>query len=71
VAIAASARFGNYAIPAPLSADGVGEVWLARYRRLNREDTIKVLLGSPEAATYRFCARQGRKNRFLSSWALP
>jgi hypothetical protein len=69
VAIATGARFDHYFILAPLGADGVGEFWLARDRRLNREVTIKVLLGSPEAATYRFCARPGRKNRFLSSWA--
>src|SRR5262245_816181 len=42
----------------------MGEVWRARDRRLNREVTIKVLLGSPEAATYRFCARPGRKIAF-------
>ena len=57
MAIAAGASSGHYCIPAPLGADGVGEPWLARERRLNREVTIKVLLGSPEAATYRFCAR--------------
>jgi len=61
VAIAAGVRFGHYCILALPGADGVGEVWLARNRRLNREVTIKVLLGSPEATTYRFCARQGRK----------
>ena len=69
MAIAAGARIGHYFVPAPLGADGVGEVWLARDRRLNREVTIKVLLGLPEAATYRFCARPGRKNCFLSSCA--
>jgi hypothetical protein len=69
VAIADGASFGHYCIPAPLGADVVGEVWLARDRRLNCEVTIKVLLGSPEAATYRFCARPGGKHRFLSSWA--
>jgi len=68
VAIAAGASSGHYCIPAPLGADGVGEVRVARDRRLNREVTIKVLLGSPEAAIYRFCARPGRKIRFLSSW---
>ena len=67
--IAAGASSGHYCIPTPLGADGVGEVWLARDRWLNREVTIKVLLGSPEAAAYRFCARPGRKNSFLSSWA--
>src|SRR5262245_47635278 len=61
VAIAAGGRSGHYCIPALLGADGVGEVWLARDRRLNREVTIKVLPGPPETATYRFCARQGRK----------
>ena len=61
MAIAGGARFGHYCILAPLGADGVGEVWFARDRRLNREVTIKVLLGSPEAATYRFCARPGGK----------
>ena len=65
----AGARFGHYRIPAPIGADGVDEGWFARDRRLNREVTIKVLLGSPEGATYRFCARPGRKNRLLSSWA--
>src|SRR5262245_13984313 len=35
-----------------------GEMLARRYR-----------IGSPQAATYRFCARPGRKNRFLSSWA--
>jgi eukaryotic-like serine/threonine-protein kinase len=69
VAIAAGARFDHYCILTPLGADGVGEVWFARDRRLNREVTIKVLLGSPEAATYRFCASPGRKHRLLSSWA--
>src|SRR5262249_5120216 len=61
VAIAAGARFGHYCILAPLGADGVGKIWLARDRRLNRKGAIKVLLGSPEAATYRFCARPGEK----------
>ena len=69
MAINAGVRFGHYCILAPLGADGVGEVWRARDRRLNREVTIEVLLGSPEAAIYRFCARPGGKNRFLSSWA--
>jgi len=69
VAIAAGASSGPYCIPEPLGADVVGKVWLARDRRLNREVTIKVLLGSPDAATYRFCARPGGKNRFLSSCA--
>ena len=64
MAIAAGASFDHYCILAPLGADGVGELWLARDRRLNREVTIKVLLGSPEAATYRFCARPGRKKTF-------
>ena len=61
MAIAAGPRFGHYCILAPLGADGMGELWLARDRRLNREVTINVLLGSLEAATYRFCARPGRK----------
>jgi hypothetical protein len=64
VAIAAGVRFGHYCILAPLGADGVGEVWLARDRRLNREVTIEVLPGSPEAAIYRFCARPGGKIAF-------
>ena len=42
MAIAAGVRFGHYCILAPLGADGVGEVWRARDRRLNREVTIKV-----------------------------
>ena len=61
-------QLGPYEILSPLGAGGMGEVWRARDTRLDRVVAIKVLLGPPEAATYRFCARPGRKNRFLSSW---
>src|SRR5262245_3370622 len=41
-AITTGAISGYYCISAPLGKDAVGEVWLARDRRLNREVTIKV-----------------------------
>jgi Tol biopolymer transport system component len=44
--IAAGTQLGPYQIIAPLGAGGMGEVWLARDTRLNREVAIKVLPAS-------------------------
>ena len=55
--IAAGTRLGPYQILAPLGAGGMGEVYRARDRRLEREVAIKVLperLADDQAALARF-----------------
>ena len=43
MAIAAGTRFGHYHVLEPLGAGGMGKVWRARDRRLNRAVTPKLL----------------------------
>ena len=68
--LAPGARFGPYAITAPLGAGGMGEVYRARDERLERDVAIKVL---PEgrAGDEKLRARFDREAKSISSLNHP
>ncbi len=58
MALSAGVKLGHYEIVSRLGAGGMGEVWLARDPRLNREVAIKVLTDDR-------LADEGRRRRFV------
>ncbi|MGI8785001.1 MAG: protein kinase domain-containing protein [Acidobacteriota bacterium] len=70
MSLSAGSRLGAYEIISPLGAGGMGEVYLARDAKLEREVAIKIL---PEAFTNdpERLARFEREARFLASLSHP
>src|SRR5215831_13447753 len=69
MALAAGDKFGPYEILSPLGAGGMGEVYLARDRKLNRDVAIKVL--SEDLATESARRRFQREAQMASSLNHP
>ncbi len=70
MALATGSRFGRYEILAPLGAGGMGEVYLARDQKLDREVAIKVLPTGLTADPERL-ARFEREAKILASLSHP
>ena len=70
MSLSAGTRLGSYEILAPLGAGGMGEVWRARDRRLEREVALKVLPDSL-ARMAEPCARFEREARLLAALDHP
>src|SRR5258706_10309800 len=70
MSLAPGARLGPYEIVAPLGAGGMGEVWRARDRKLDREVALKFLPASFAKEPERL-ARFEREAKVLASLNHP